>query len=243
MIFGEDAALATMDFDVLRRTPAYPFAEAAHYLNIPYATLRSWCVGTTYGSKGHKRQFPNVIDLDGDPQDGLSFLNLVEAHVLTALRRHHHIPLPKVRLALSYTSEYLNIARPLAHASFQTDGVDLLVEKLGSLINVSQSGQIEMASLIRAYLKRIKRDSSGLPIKLYPFTRKSIAEDAPAPVEINPRIAFGRPVITGSAVPTAILADRFKAGDTLVDLSKDYDVSKEANEEAIRCELDCRKAA
>jgi uncharacterized protein (DUF433 family) len=235
--------LATMDIDVLRRTPAYPFAEAARYLNIPYATLRSWCVGTTYGSTGKKRLFSNVIDLDGDPQDGLSFLNLVEAHVLAALRRHHRIPLPKVRLALSYTSKHLNIARPLAHASFQTDGVDLLVEKLGSLVNVSQAGQIEMASLIRVYLKRIKRDATGLPIKLYPFTRSSIAEDAPAPVEINPRIAFGRPVITGSAVPTAVLADRFKAGDTLTDLSKDYEIPEAAIEEAIRCEFDSRRAA
>lgn len=152
-------------------------------------------------------------------------------------------PAAKVRQALAYTSERLGIERPLAHASFQTDGVDLLVEKLGKLINVSQSGQLEMATLLRAYLKRIKRDSSGLPVKLYPFTRMSVTEDAPAPVEINPRVAFGRPVIVGSAVPTAILADRFKAGDTLVDLSKDYEISKDAIEEAIRCELDCRKAA
>jgi uncharacterized protein (DUF433 family) len=33
-----------------------------------------------------------------------------------------------------------------------------------------------------------------------------------APIVIDPRVAFGRPVLTGRSVPTAILADCFKAG-------------------------------
>ena len=63
------------------------------------------------------------------------------------------------------------------------------------------------------------------------------------PVVMDPRVAFGRPVLVGRAVPTAVLADRFKAGDRLSELSKDYDTSTEAIEEAIRCELDRREAA
>ena len=235
--------MGAVDFDVLRRIPAYPFVEAAHYLNLPLTTLRAWCVGTTYGSKNEKRRFEPVIVLDGERHEGLSFLNLVEAHVLVAIRRHHGIPLPKVREALQYVSKELQIDRPLAHALFQTDGVDLLVEQLDRLVNVSRHGQLEMASILRAYLKRIRRDPKGVPIKLYPFTRKVASEDSPAPVEINPRIAFGRPVLVGRSVPTAVLADRFKAGDTLADLATDYDTSTEEIEEAIRCEIDRRKAA
>src|SRR5208283_1492914 len=33
-------------------TPAYPFAEAAHYLNLPLSTLRAWCLGQGYQSDG-----------------------------------------------------------------------------------------------------------------------------------------------------------------------------------------------
>ena len=29
-----------LDIDALRRTPAYPFVEAAHYLDLPKSTLR-----------------------------------------------------------------------------------------------------------------------------------------------------------------------------------------------------------
>jgi uncharacterized protein (DUF433 family) len=235
--------MRAVDVNALRCTPAYPFAEAAHYLDLPVTTLRAWCVGTTYLYKGERRPFESIIDLDGERHEGLSFLNLVEAHVLVAIRRHHKIPLPKVREAILYVSDQLKIDRPLAHARFQTDGVDLLVEQLDRLVNVSKDGQLEMVSILRAYLQRIERDPAGVPIKLFPFTRKETRRDAPAPVEINPRIAFGRPVLVGRGVPTAVLADRFKAGDTLADLATDYDASTEEIEEAIRCEIDRRKAA
>ena len=127
---------------------------------------------------------------------------------------------------------------------FETNGVDLFVDHLGHLLNVAKEGQVEMQALMRAHLKRVERDPLGVPIKLYPFTRKDVPLETtvPTPVEIDPRVAFGRPVLVGRGVPTAVLADRFKAGDTLSDLAADYDASTEAIEEAIRCEFDRRAA-
>jgi uncharacterized protein (DUF433 family) len=49
-------------------------------------------------------------------------------------------------------------------------------------------------------------------------------------------------VLAGRSVPTAVLADRFKAGDTLTQLAEDYDTLPLNIEEALRCELE-RKAA
>jgi uncharacterized protein (DUF433 family) len=231
------------DLDLLRRTPAYPFVEAAHYLNLPVSTLRAWCLGQGYAYKGRRRSFKRLIQLDGKRNEGLSFLNLVEAHVLAAIRRVHGVPLPKVRSALGFVSDALGIDRPLAHAQFQTNGIDLFVERLDELLNVSKAGQFEMAEFLRAHLRRVERDPRGVPIKLYPFTRTSIEGQQPAPVEIDPRVSFGRPVLRGKGVPTAVLADRFKAGDTLQELAGDYGVPTEEIEEAIRCEFDRRAAA
>jgi uncharacterized protein (DUF433 family) len=231
------------DLEALRRTPAYPFVEAAHYLNLPVSTLRAWCLGQGYAYKGSPRSFKRIIQLDGKPGQGLSFLNLVEAHVLAAIRRVHGVPLPKVRNALKFVGDTLGIERPLAHVQFQTNGIDLFVEQLDRLVNVSKSGQIEMVEFFRAHLKRVERDPSGVPIKLYPFTRKSIGREPPAPIEIDPRVSFGRPVLRGKGVPTAVLADRFKGGDTLQELAGDYGVSTEEIEEAIRCEFDRLAAA
>ena len=235
--------MGRIDLDTLRQTPAYPFVEAAHYLNLPVSTLRAWCVGQPYSYRGEERQFRAIIKLDGSRGEGLSFLNLVEAHVLAAMRRIHGVPLPKVRKALDYVIEHLDVVRPLANVRFETDGVDLFVRQLNTLVNVSHHGQIAMEGVLQAHLKRIERDPAGVPIKLFPFTRTQAATDAPRPIEMDPRIAFGRPVLRGKGVPTAVLADRFKAGDRLQELAEDYETSTDEIEEAIRCELDRRAAA
>ena len=64
----------------------------------------------------------------------------------------------------------------------------------------------------------------------------------PRSVVFDPRIAFGRLVIAGTGIPTAVVADRFAAGDTLDDLASDYEIERRSIEEAIRCE-NLRRAA
>jgi hypothetical protein len=67
--------------DLVRQTPAYSVTEAAHYLRLPATTLRAWCTGQDYRVKGLTKRYQRVIRLDGRGREGLSFLNLVEAHV------------------------------------------------------------------------------------------------------------------------------------------------------------------
>ena len=90
------------------------------------------------------------------------------------------------------------------------------------------------------YLKRIERDAKGFPIKLYPFTRDTKADAAPASdpraVVMNPIISFGRPVITGTGIPVSSIYERYKAGDSVADLARDFRLGISAIEEAIRCE-------
>jgi uncharacterized protein (DUF433 family) len=227
----------------VRRTPAYTFTEAAHYLRLPVTTLHAWCIGQDYRTKQGTKRYIRVIRLDGSGREGLSFLNLVEAHVLSGLRRVHHIPLPKIRRVLDWVSKRLKLSRPLAEARFATDGVTLYVDHIAQLIDADKGGQLAMREVIETYLRRVERDPLGVPVKLYPFTRKEPSADADRTVVIDPAIAFGRPVLAGTRVPTAILADRFKAGDALQELADDYRTTPQAIEEALRCELDRREAA
>jgi len=64
----------------------------------------------------------------------------VEAHVLAAIRRRHGVKLPKVRAALDYVRKQFQVERPLIDQAFQTNGLDLFVERYGDMINASREG-------------------------------------------------------------------------------------------------------
>lgn len=219
-----------------RDIPTYSIRDAARYLRIPSGTIRSWTVGRHYPISNGSNFFKPLIPISTRKPRLLSFTNLVEVHVLRAIRKHHQIELDKVRNALDYVEEQFEVSHPLASERFRTDGVDLFIERYGSLVNASKRGQTEMKEAFSAHLERIEPDDSGLAIKLYPFTR-SHEENNPRLVVIDPRIAFGRLIIAGTGIATHVLAERYQAGDSISDLADDYDCDRLKIEEAIRCEL------
>jgi len=216
--------------------PAYGINEAAHYLGIPNATLRSWVLGRPYPTGAGERFFRPIIELPDKEERLLSFQNLVEAHVLDAIRRVHGVTFGRVRKAVEYLKTKLASKHPLAEQKFATDGVDLFVEVFGQLVNVSREGQLAIRDLIQAYLQRIERDPIGAPVRLYPFTRER-KPDEPKIIVIDPSISFGRPVLVGTGIATTIIAQRYKAGESVEELAEDYGRSRSDIEEAIRSEL------
>ena len=225
----------------LRELATYALPEASHYLRIPVATLRSWVIGRWYPTEVGQKFFRPVITLPDKKRSQLSFVNLVEAHVLDAIRRKHNIPLPKVRMAIDYLTRKFPSKHPLVDKGFETDGLNLFIEKYGQLINISQTGQLAMRSLLKAHLRRIERDPAGFVVRLYPFTRKRQPEE-PKWVVIDPYVSFGRPVLVGTGIATAIIAERYKAGESVDDLANDYVRERLQIEEAIRCELQAKAA-
>ncbi len=220
----------------IRELPAYSLAEASRYLLIPRATLRSWVVGRYYPTESGPKFFKPVIDIPDKTHGQLSFMNLVEAHVLDAVRRDHQILLTKVRTAIGFLQKHFCSNHPLADQRFETDGLDLFVEKYGHLINVSQEGQLAIRKLLQAHLQRIEHDARGAAVRLYPFTRKR-DPDEPRVVVIDPHVSFGRPVLAGTGIATAVIAQRYKAGESMDELAEDYGRRRSEIEEAIRCEL------
>ncbi len=223
----------------LREFPAYGIPEAAGYLRLPVSTLRAWTVGQHYRVGDQPKFFKPVIEIADRKERQLSFINLVEAFVLAGIRREHEIPLPKVRKAVDYLRRTFNTKRPLADEQFQTDGIDLFVEKMGALIGATQEGQIQLRDVIRDRLERVHRDPKGVPQKIVLFPARRDRSTS-ADVVIDPRLSFGRPVLDQFGVRTAILAERFDAGDDIDVLAREYDAPPEAIQNAIRCE---RRAA
>ncbi len=215
--------------------PAYFVSEAAHYLSLPAATVRSWVLGREYRTETGTRRSAALVPIADPKSPLLSFLNLVELHILSSIRRVHQVKPKAVRRAIRYLREKYRPEHPLLAQQMLTDGKSLFIEQYGELVDISAEGQLRMKSVLDAYLKRIEWDESGIPIRLFPFSRSRI-EQSPQLIVIDPRIRSGKPCIAGSAIPTNIIAERYKAGDSLKLLVKDYGRSEEEIEEALRYE-------
>ena len=146
-----------------------------------------------------------------------------------------------IRIAIDYLSTRLaNDSRgrrhPLISHELTTDGLDLFTEHYGQQINLSRAGQLAIKHLIAEALKRIERDDSGIPIKLYPFTIPNV-QKALRTVVIDPTLSGGRPVIEGTGIATEIVAERYKLGESIEELTDDYELQSKKIQEAIRCEF------
>jgi len=222
----------TADRQDRRTIAAYSPNQAAAYFRLPMATVRAWSVG-----QGSFR--PVLATQRLDHRVALSFVNLVEVHVLHALRELG-LTLQAIRRSIAYLKRHYQVEHPLADMDLLTDGFDLWLEELGHLVAVSQSGQMGIPEVLLAHLQRVERAVDGRAIRLYPFIRNSFDADQPRKILIDPEISFGQPVIEGSGIPTRIISQRFEAGDTIEHLAQDYDRGQYEIEEAIRWE---RRAA
>jgi uncharacterized protein (DUF433 family) len=218
--------------DDIRNQPAYGPAEAARYLRLPVATLRSWVVGRAYPKADGQAAFHPLIKPAKRQPLQVSFFNLIEAHVLRALRTDHGVAIGELRKAIAYAEKALNIDRLLLRQELRTHAGQVFLDRYAQLINLSASGQLALRKVLEEHLKRVDWDEWKFPVRLYPYTG---ADRAPQdrPIAIDPKISFGRPVLLRAGVSTAAIADRIDAGETVEALAEDYDLSRDEIEEAV----------
>jgi len=207
--------------------PLYGIGDVAHHLALPRSTVKSWVIGET--STG----FQAVIAAADREQRILSFQNLVEVFFLSSLRKHG-VKLPAVRRAISYMQEHFHTARPLFDSSFFTDGHNVFIEQYGRFISASERGQLAMKAVLEQYLDRLEFDSNRAPARLFPWSTAKL--DSPRIVVIDPGVSFGQPCISGTRILTAVIAERFRAGDEIEALAADYQCNANQIEETIRYE-------
>lgn len=208
-----------------RDQPTYTPGEAAHCLGLPVSTVKVW----SFGGKSS----PPLFEPVRRTPPALSFWNLVELYVVASIRRRHGVSLQKLRRSIRYVKTSLGLDRPLIEEKFLTDGVSLFVKRAFNLINVSEEGQLAIEKVLEGALQRIERDPEGLAKSFYPWF-KDPAE--PREIVINPSISFGRPVLTGTGIPTETIAERFQAGESIGHLAEEYNQASSRIELALRWE-------
>jgi uncharacterized protein (DUF433 family) len=211
--------------------PAYPLSEAARYVRLSPATLRSWFFGRPYQTAKGLSHFAAVLKPALRKPPTLSFANLVEAHVLRSLRTDHGVPLDAVRSALAFAERELKIKQLLLREELCTAGGQIFLDRYGELVNLSTSGQLAMRKIFEAHLERVEWGKLRFPIRLYPFVLAAAFDEKP--ILIDPQISFGRPVVENTFVSTRAILERIDAGESVEDLARDYEVTTRAIEEAV----------
>lgn len=207
-----------------RELPFYTVSQAAGYLRVPASTLRTWATGMDYPTaQGRWGRFRPVIEVPPGNPVCLTFNNLIEAYVLTTMRRVHDLSLGLVRAVIENVKTCLGDQRPLLSKEFETDGARVYLRHVEGIIDVSGDGlQLAMPQVI-ASLQRIERDLSGVA-KLYPFVRSA---DEPRIVSIDPRVSFGKPTIVGTRVTVDVLASFKSAGESTKTIAQEFKLDEE----------------
>jgi len=220
------ASIGTDDPRVARA--AFALREAAAYLGLPGSTLHSWArpgggatpVITCFPAHGREATVP--------------FIGFAEAYVLSVFRRAG-VPMQRIRPAVEVLSSAIGVDHALASRRLYTDGAEVLYDYVDSGhdeelrgLTVLRTGQRQFAEVVRDYLKRITYGDDGWAARVrLPAYRQ-------AEVIVDPRRAFGMPLVVHGGARVEDLVDRFVAGDTLADIAEDFGVPAPEVEDVVR---------
>ena len=182
----------------------YTMAEAARVLRMANPQrVRRWVTGSLDREP--------VIARDYEPgphgQD-VSFLDLMEIRFVEYFR-HKGLSLQYLRRVAVRLRERTGSRHPfaLSRAVYYTDRRRVFEEEAGQRFAEVLSGQLEMYETIEQSLARgVSFDpATSLASAWQPFPTTFPA------VVLDPRLAFGQPVVARSGVPTRVLAQQYKA--------------------------------
>lgn len=191
-------------------------ADAARFLGIHRATFQRWARGYAHGA-------PLLHVVSAAPaRASVTFIAMVEAHVLEALRqagvRPARIRPALKRLAQEFGREYVLVAPNLA-----TDGIDVLWDfsrtSEGQGLMEGRTGQMVMREIVEDYLKYVTWADDGYPRML------ELRHCQPSKVVVDPYRAFGQPIFEGTRTRVRDVANMLAAGEDPQVVADEHGVS------------------
>ena len=216
----------------------YTSAEAARLARLPPTTLRHWVEGYRYRLGGQLVRADPVIRLLQEGEPSLSFVNLAEIIALAGFRQAG-VPMQRVRRALEYASLHMGTDHPLGTERILTDGLDLFWEYQErepndvQLVNLSREGQKVFPDVVNRFLREMEWGPDLFVTRWWPGRQNEAASGF---VVVDPRRAFGAPVLAGTGIRTEDVFQRFRGGESITDLTEDYGLTLEQVQAAIRLE-------
>jgi uncharacterized protein (DUF433 family) len=219
---------ATVTDDARFNVPLFTIDEGARHLGMAASTLRD-------GTRRMAGPAPLVhrVRPSTPRAASLPFIGAVEAHMLRGFRELGLTP-GELRSAVARLRQDTGDEYALATRKVATDGVSLLVNMAESLADAPQwvrarDGQGAIAEIIGQYLKFVTWKSPDR----YPL-RLTLKAYQGADVIIDPRFAFGQPVLEREKIRVEDILDAFWAGESYKTIAGEFGVSPHAVEAVIR---------
>lgn len=229
--------MATTD-DLRFDVPLYTVEEAASFLGVPRSTFITWAHGNVRHPLGQRevRAAPLITALPAPARlPRIPFVGLAEGMVAAAFRKSG-VSMQHIRRSLQVLQQELGVEHALASGRLYTDGSAILYDyatKHGDeeILTVVLTGQRVFSDVIRDYLQRITYAQDNWAERMVlPITRRHV-------VEVDPRRAFGQPVFVRGGARMEDALDRFRAGEPLASVARDFDLDHQDVEDVIRAAL------
>ena|SRR5260221_10390162 len=209
----------------------YSLTDAARLTAIPVKRIRRWMEGYEYLDRGKKHRSDPILQSSFGRWTGslaLSFADLIEIRVLDAFLQAG-CSWREIRASVEGARSLLKTTHPFSTKQFKTDGKRILAD-LGHGRNMLRvtTGQWEAGSLVRHALKGVEYEEDR-PGEWWPMSKKRL-------VLLDPKRAFGAPIVSIGAVPTSILAASAKAERSVLVTSRLYEVPVRAVRRAVEFE-------
>ncbi|HZV48743.1 MAG TPA: DUF433 domain-containing protein [Candidatus Dormibacteraeota bacterium] len=229
--------------DVRFTVPLYTSREASWMLGVPARTFHAWARG--YTASSGQRYRPIVTGLDAPAgQPTIPFIGLAEGMVVAAFRRVG-VSMQHIRRALEVLESEIGLEHAPASRRLYTDGASILYDYAREsddydyaresddeeLLVTVLTGQRTFADIIRQYLRRIEFDSDTWALRLrLPITERPL-------LVADPSRGFGQPLFVKSGAPVRAVLERFRAGESLESVARDFDLPPNDVEDVIRATL------
>jgi len=209
--------------DVRFDVPLYTTAEAAAHLGLARSTLRYWVT---------QHRLIHRIEPETPQSASLPFIAIPEAQFIRGLRNagltFNAVAVGIRSLRLHLGLEYIVHRDKLAH-----DGREILVNLADSGVEPewtqARDGQRGIPGIIEESLSTIEEWASDE----YP-QRVKLPTYGGADVIVDPRFAFGQPIIERRGVRVEDVAQMFLAGDKIDTVTAEFDVDRETVESIVR---------
>jgi uncharacterized protein (DUF433 family) len=171
----------------------------------------------------------------------LPFVAVVEAHMLAGFRELGLSP-AELRKSVTRIRRELSDEYALATRRVATDGVSLLIDMAESFENPAweraRDGQRVISEVIQRYLKFVRWDPPHIHA-----TRLRLKTYQGADVIIDPRFAFGQPVLEREKIRVGDVLDTFWAGESYRTIASEFGVNPDEVEAVIRSATRRQRAA